>query len=64
MATKSVVLAQLGDIVVEKKYGMSYEEFAEKHLFANYPVVIGDACKDWPAKEKFTPQFFKDNYAN
>jgi|GEM_PF-3748540 len=64
MATKSVVLAQVGDMIVEKKYGMSYEEFAEKHLFANYPVVIGDACKDWPAKEKFTPQFFKDNYAN
>jgi histone arginine demethylase JMJD6 len=64
MATKSVVIAQVGDIVVEKKYGMSYEEFAEKHLFANYPVVIGDATKDWPAREKFTPQFFKDNYGN
>ena len=64
MAQRSVVLAQLGDIVVEKKYGMSYDEFAEKHLFANYPVVIGDATIDWPAREKFTPDFFKKNYAN
>jgi histone arginine demethylase JMJD6 len=64
MATKSVILAKVGDLVLEKKYGLSYEEFAEKHLFANYPVVIGDACKDWPAKEKFTPQFFKDNFGS
>ncbi len=64
MATKTVELARLGDIVVEKKYGMSYEEFAKDHLFKNYPVVIGDACKDWPAKTKFTPEFFKANYGN
>ncbi len=64
MATKTVELARMGNIVVEKKYGMSYDEFAEKHLFANYPVVIGDACKDWPAKDKFTPDFFKEHYAS
>jgi hypothetical protein len=64
MATKTVEIARYGDIVVEKKYGMSYDEFAEKHLFANYPVVIGDACKDWPAREKFTPEFFKKNYGS
>ena len=59
MATKIVELARLGDIVVNKKYGMSYDEFAKDHLYANYPVVIGDACKDWPAKDKFTPDFFR-----
>lgn len=64
MATKSVVLAQMGDIVVEKKYGMSYEEFKKEHLFKNYPVVFGDASKDWPARNKFTPEFFKENYGN
>ncbi len=62
MASKTVELARVGSIVVEKKYGMTYNEFAENHLFANYPVVIGDACKDWSAKEKFTPEFFKANY--
>ncbi|MCY7352003.1 MAG: cupin-like domain-containing protein [Cytophagaceae bacterium] len=62
MATKTVELARLGTMIVEKKYVMAYEEFAQKHLFANHPVVIGDACKDWPAKDKFTPEFFKTNY--
>ncbi len=64
MATKIVELARLGNIVVEKKYGLSYEEFAKDHLFANYPVVIGDGSKDWPAHNKFTPEFFKENYGH
>ena len=64
MATKTVELVNNGIISVEKKYGMTYEEFAKDHLFADVPVVIGDACKDWAAKEKFTPEFFKSKYAN
>jgi len=62
MATKTVELARLGDIVVEKKYGMSYEEFKTKHLMPLYPVVFGDATRDWPGRDKFTPEFFKNNY--
>ncbi|MGJ8593056.1 MAG: cupin-like domain-containing protein [Aquaticitalea sp.] len=64
MATKVVELVSNGTLSVEKKYGMTYEEFAKDHLFANYPVVIGDACKDWAAKEKFTPDFFKSTYGD
>jgi len=64
MPTKTVELARKGNTVVEKKYGMTYEEFAENHLFANYPVVIGDACEAWSARNKFTPAFFKENYGH
>lgn len=64
MATKIVELANNGTISVEKKYGMTYEEFAKDHLFAGIPVVIGDASKDWTAKEKFTPDFFKSKYGS
>lgn len=64
MATKIIELVNNGKISVLKKYGMTYEEFAKDHLFANVPVVIGDACKNWSAKEKFTPEFFKSNYAD
>ncbi len=64
MSTKSVELARSGNIVVEKKYGLSYDEFAKDHLFANYPVVIGDACQNWSAKDKFTPEFFRENYGH
>ncbi|GAB4030614.1 cupin-like domain-containing protein [Spirosoma gilvum] len=64
MDTQTVELVREGALVVEKKYNLSYEEFAEKHLFANYPVVIGDACASWSAKNKFTPEFFKKHYSD
>lgn len=62
MASKVVELVNNGTLSVEKKYGMSYEEFAKDHLFGNHPVVIGDACKSWTAKDKFSPDFFKSQY--
>ncbi len=64
MAVQTVELARAGNLVVEKKYGLSYQEFAEQHLFANYPVVLGDACAEWPAKDKFTPEFFRTHYGD
>jgi hypothetical protein len=64
MATKVIELVNNGTLSVEKKYGMTYDEFAKDHLYASYPVVIGDACKDWKAKEKFTPDFFKSKYGS
>lgn len=64
MPTKTIELARTGTIIVEKKYGLPYDEFAEKHLFANYPVVLGDACENWAAKNKFTPEFFKTHYGD
>lgn len=64
MATKTVELVRERGLKVEKKYGMTYDEFSKDHSFANYPVVIGDACKDWKAKEKFTLEFFKSNYGD
>ena len=64
MASKVIELVNNGTISVEKKYGMTYAEFEKDHLFANIPVVIGDACKGWKAKDKFTPDFFKSEYGN
>ena len=26
--------------------------------------MIGDACENWPAKDKFTPEFFRENYGH
>lgn len=63
MTTETVELVRDKNLVVEKKYRMSYDEFARNHLFANYPVVIGDACEAWTAKNKFTPDFFKKHYS-
>lgn len=64
MATKIIELVNNGTFSVEKKYGMTYDEFAKDHLFAGVPVVIGDACDGWAAKDKFTPDFFKSEYGS
>lgn len=64
MSSRTIELARLGNLVVEKKYGLTYEDFARQHLFANVPVVLGDACEGWAAKDKFTPEFFKSTYGD
>ncbi|MBE8724520.1 cupin-like domain-containing protein [Flavobacterium hungaricum] len=64
MTVKTIELIRVGDYVVEKKHGMTYNEFSKNHLFANYPVVIGDACEGWNAKEKFSLEFFRSTYGD
>jgi histone arginine demethylase JMJD6 len=63
MAKRTIELARSGDIVVEKKYGMTLEEFRRDHLYPLKPVVLGDATADWPALKLFTPEFFKTRFA-
>jgi len=50
-----------GDIVIERRSNLSYEEFKEKYLFARKPVVITDATAKWKAST-WTPDWFKNRY--
>ena len=50
------------EIKLEKRSGLSYEEFQNNYLFPLKPVVFTDAAKDWKAVGKFTPEFFKRNF--
>lgn len=49
---------------VEKKGGLSREEFVKNYLEPGIPVVLTDATKEWPGRTKFTPEFFKKNYSD
>jgi histone arginine demethylase JMJD6 len=49
---------------LEKRSGLSYDEFKNEYLFPLKPVVFKDAAKDWKAIGKFTPEFFKKNYGH
>lgn len=49
---------------IDRRDHLSYPEFAREYLFANRPVVITDALKDWAAIGKWTPEFFKQKYGN
>ncbi len=49
---------------IEHRDNLSYEEFARDYQYANKPVVITDALKGWKAMERWTPEFFKQNFAD
>jgi histone arginine demethylase JMJD6 len=49
---------------IEHRDNLSYEEFARDYLYANKPVVITDALKGWKAVQRWTPEFFKQNFAD
>src|ERR1700693_280921 len=49
-----------GDI--DKREKLSRKEFLNEYVLKNRPVVLKDACKDWKAIGKWTPEFFKEKY--
>ncbi len=42
---------------VEKRSGLTREEFKNEYLLPNRPVILTDFCADWPAKDKWTFEF-------
>jgi histone arginine demethylase JMJD6 len=49
---------------VDRRTNLSHAEFINEYVNKSLPVVLTDAAKDWKAMKKFTPQYFKDNYAH
>jgi histone arginine demethylase JMJD6 len=64
MATRTVELARSGDVVVNKKFGMTRDEFRRDHSKPGVPVVLGDATRDWPARELFTFEYFEREFGD
>jgi hypothetical protein len=49
---------------IEKRSGLTREEFAENYLSPLRPVVFTDLMKDWPAKTNWTIDNLKKNYGH
>jgi hypothetical protein len=49
---------------IERRTGLSRESFWEEHLKPLKPVVFTDFMDSWPAKEKWTIDFFKKEYGH
>lgn len=47
---------------IERRDRLSYEEFADRHLYPLRPVIITDALNRWAAVERWTPEFFKREF--
>lgn len=49
---------------VDRVSGLTREEFRERYLSTSTPVIITDLIDEWPAKEKWTLDFFKEEYGD
>ena len=44
---------------IERRAGLSSEEFLERYYAANRPVILTGEMADWPALARWTPQYLK-----
>lgn len=49
---------------IDRRTGLTKEEFKEEYLKPRKPVVFTDLIKDWPATEKWTFDWLRDNYGH
>ncbi len=53
---------QLGSI--ERRESISHEEWVTQFLIPRIPVIFTKALDSWPARQKWTPEFFKERYGS
>ena len=49
---------------VDRRNGLSLREFRKEYLYARRPVVITDAIDSWPARDRWTLDYFKSQYSD
>lgn len=49
---------------VDRRSNLSYEEFAREYLYPLKPVIVTDVLKDWPALNRWTPDFFRKEFGD
>jgi hypothetical protein len=49
---------------VDRRSGLSYEEFEQEYLIPGRPVVLTDVTKDWNALSRWTPDFFRKEFGD
>ena len=49
---------------IERRTGLTRDEFIENYLKPQKPVVFTDLSKDWPAMKKWTFEYMKQQYGH
>jgi hypothetical protein len=64
--TNSSVKEPCAVLSIERRVacGLPYEDFLREYVTENRPVVVEGAVQQWPALQKWTPQFFKRRFAS
>jgi hypothetical protein len=49
---------------VEKRSGVSRDEFIERYAIGSRPVVLTDVARDWPAMQRWSPRDLKERFGH
>lgn len=49
---------------IDRRSNLSYAEFRDQYLMPGRPVIISNSLSEWPAKEKWTPEYFKTHFGH
>lgn len=49
---------------VEKRSQVPHDEFVARYCIGNRPVVLTDLAADWPALQRWSPQFIKERFGD
>lgn len=49
---------------IERVAKIGTEEFVRRNIVGNRPVIVTDAMDSWPAKQKWNPEYFVENFGN
>ena len=49
---------------IDRREKLSYEEFAKEYLYANKPVIVTDALREWKALRRWNPVFLNQEFGN
>lgn len=49
---------------IDRVSGLTKESFKEKYLSSATPVILTDLIDEWPAKEKWSLEYFKEEYGD
>ena len=49
---------------VEKRSGVSRDEFIERYAIGSRPVVLTDLARDWPAMQRWSPQYLRERFGH
>jgi hypothetical protein len=47
---------------IDRRQDLSYDAFAAEYLYASKPVIITDALSRWKALDRWTPEFFRQEF--
>ncbi|HET6905621.1 MAG TPA: cupin-like domain-containing protein [Rhodanobacteraceae bacterium] len=57
-------LSKMIEMEVERRSGLSYDEFEREYMLPCRPVILTDSVDECPARRKWTPEYFRERFGD